>query len=43
MTNDEKVKKLVSEGVCPVCQNKLSHKEGCVECEGCGWSLCEEA
>jgi hypothetical protein len=34
---------LVKEGICPNCKNKLAHKEGCVECEFCGWGLCEES
>ena len=33
----------VKEGICPSCKNRLVHKEGCVECEVCGWSLCEES
>ena len=36
-------KELLKEGLCPVCTRKLAHKGGCVECEACGWSLCEEA
>lgn len=28
------------ENVCPVCGEDLSHKEGCVSCEACGWSRC---
>lgn len=30
-------------GICPNCKNRLAHKEGCVECEFCGWSVCEES
>jgi len=41
--NSEEIQKLVAEGICPVCKNKLSHTEACVECEFCGWSQCEEA
>jgi len=36
-------KELIEQGVCPVCNAKLRHAEGCVECEKCGWSLCLEA
>jgi len=41
--NEDEESKLIEEGICPICKNKLSHKEGCVECEGCGWSVCKEA
>jgi len=42
MTEDE-AKELVASGICPMCKNKLSHKEGCLECDACGWSSCDEA
>jgi len=34
---------LIKKGICPVCRSHLSHKEGCVECMQCGWSICTEA
>ncbi|MFN7991042.1 MAG: hypothetical protein U0R44_02680 [Candidatus Micrarchaeia archaeon] len=34
---------LIKRGICPACGHKLAHKEGCIECEGCGWSACEES
>jgi len=36
-------KELIEEGICPVCNAKLKHAEGCLECVKCGWSLCLEA
>jgi len=41
--NGEEIEELVKQGICPVCKGKLRHVEGCVECELCGWSECEEA
>jgi len=41
MNDDDR--ELVDRGICPVCGNKLAHKEACVECEFCGWALCEES
>jgi hypothetical protein len=41
MTSQEK--ELVSQGICPICKGSLSHKEGCLECDECGWSTCKEA
>jgi len=34
---------LIRKGICPACAGKLVHEEGCIECEVCGWSACEEA
>jgi len=42
MTNEE-IRKAIAAGVCPACGGTLSHKEGCLECLECGWSICEEA
>jgi hypothetical protein len=42
MTADD-VKELLAQGICPMCQDKLHHKEGCMECDACGWSSCKEA
>ncbi len=41
--NSEDISELVRNGICPNCKSKLIHSEGCVECEVCGWSACEEA
>jgi len=41
MNDDEK--ELVKQGICPECRRQLIHSEGCIECEFCGWSLCEES
>jgi hypothetical protein len=27
-------------GVCPDCGGTLRHEEGCVKCQGCGYSKC---
>lgn len=40
---EEEISELVAKGVCPMCRNKLHHKEGCMECDSCGWSSCDEA
>ena len=31
---------ITSDGVCPECGNKLSFRDGCVTCLGCGHSKC---
>jgi hypothetical protein len=41
--SDDEVKELMSRGLCPQCKGRLHHKEGCLECDGCGWSSCDEA
>lgn len=43
MARNEELAELVKRDICPVCKNRLVHMEGCVECEFCGWSTCEEA
>ncbi len=43
MAKDDDVQELVKNGICPSCKNKLVHREGCIECEFCGWSACDEA
>lgn len=43
MKNDTEARELIARGLCPVCKSRLAHNEGCLECEGCGWSECEEA
>ncbi len=43
MASTEEVRELIRKGLCPVCRNTLVHMEGCIECEFCGWSACEEA
>ncbi|MEW6722850.1 MAG: hypothetical protein AB1324_06315 [Candidatus Micrarchaeota archaeon] len=43
MQNKEEINELIRSGICPNCKNRLAHKEGCVECEFCGWSICEES
>lgn len=39
----EEDRELIKRDICPVCKSKLIHAEGCIECEFCGWSACEEA
>ena len=43
MRHSEEAQELIDKGICPVCKSKLAHSEGCIECESCGWSECEEA
>lgn len=31
----------IKKGICPVCNAKLIHTEGCLLCPVCGWSACE--
>ena len=35
------INELIDANICPDCGNKLVHRNGCVECVVCGWSLCK--
>lgn len=28
-------------GICPECNGKTEHAEGCIKCPSCGWAVCE--
>lgn len=35
------INELIDAGICPDCGNRLAHRNGCVECPVCGFSLCK--
>lgn len=31
----------IKKGICPECESKTEHAEGCIKCPSCGWAVCE--